>query len=145
MHIDASLPTWTASEHPSKRSKPLPNLPNYWTLPQGRKTAPMYAQRKKLQRKHISPNCFILNYPQGENNIRPHPITLNVCTKSLLRIHSVQHYNRNASRKGQTQRNCWPQSIFLRLLRRNWIPTSVTRPTCHENEFVLYVYCFCVL
>ena len=59
----------------------------------------MYAQRKKLQSKHISLNGFILNDPQGENNILPHPITLNVCTKSILRILSVQHYYRNASQK----------------------------------------------
>ena len=34
----------------------------------------MYAQRKKLRRKNIPPNCFILNDPQGENNILPHPL-----------------------------------------------------------------------
>ena len=75
----------------------------------------MYAQRKKLQRKYISPNCFILNEPQGKNNILPHPIILNVCTKSILRIHSVQHYYRNASQKDRHKEINLSSSIASKL------------------------------
>ena len=100
----------------------------------------MYAQRKKLQRKYISPNCFILNYPQGENNILPHPFTLNVCTKSILRIHSVQHYYRNASRKGHAQRN---QSFFVHCVEIEFRHRSPDRPATKTNLFFMFIAFVC--
>ncbi len=59
---------------------------------------------KICKKNHFLYNMKIINHSYKYKSLCLYPFIQNVCTKSLLRIHSVQHYYRNAShRKDTTQ------------------------------------------
>ena len=53
--------------------------------------------KKNMQKMHFTRIRLIISRSQKERDEYINSQIQNVCTKSLLRIHSVQHYYRNAS------------------------------------------------
>ncbi len=53
--------------------------------------------KKNMQKMHFTRIILIINRSSEERDKHFNSQIQNVCTKSLLRIHSVQHYYRNAS------------------------------------------------
>ena len=53
--------------------------------------------KKNMKKMHFTRIVLILNRSSEERDKHFNSQIQNVCTKSLLRIHSVQHYYRNAS------------------------------------------------
>ncbi len=66
--------------------------------------------KKNMQKKHFTHIRLIISRSPKERDEYINSQIQNVCTKSLLRIHSVQHYYRNAS----TERTP-PQSVARNL------------------------------
>ena len=61
--------------------------------------------KKKVQKNHSYRNCQIIKCSQIEECAYFGFQSQNVCTKSLLRIHFLQHYYRNASTERTAQNN----------------------------------------
>lgn len=58
--------------------------------------------KKKFKKSHSYRNCQIIKCSQLEECAYFGFQSQNVCTKSLLRIHFLQHYYRNASHRKDT-------------------------------------------
>ena len=81
----------------------------------------MYAWQKKYAKMHFTRIVLIISRSSEERDKHFNSQIQNVCTKPLLRIHSVQHYYRNASTERtppQSVTRNSPFPIYLRLSGR---------------------------
>jgi len=67
--------------------------------------------KKNMQKMHITRIILIISRSSKERDKHFNSQIQNVCTKSLLRIHSVQHYYRNASIERTPPQNATANSL----------------------------------
>ena len=77
----------------------------------------MYAWQKKYAKMHFTRILLIISRSSKERDKHFNSQIQNVCTKSLLRIHSVQHYYRNASTERTPPQSVARNSPFAYLLK----------------------------